>query len=112
MAFTAEQTEFLIQFLHPERTLVWASALDAKVLAPLYGVDVRTYNAIRQQFANRVWETAQELLKDPAFAQRVDKLPFETGSVVVGLGDSITDDYQSWLEILSDVLKLRRRRHA
>jgi len=110
--FTAEQINFLIQFLHPAKMLPWASGLDANALAPLYGVDVHTYRAIRERFANRVRQTAQELLADASFAQRVDMLPFARGSVVVGLGDSITDDYQSWLEILSDILLLRRPQDA
>jgi acyl-CoA thioesterase-1 len=110
--FTAEQTEFLIQFLHPEKTMPWALGLDANLLAPLYGVDVPTYSAIRQQFAKRVCEAAREHLADSSFARRVDKLPFAPGSVVVGLGDSITDDYQSWLQILRELLMLRRGQDA
>ena len=51
---------------------------------------------------------ASELLADADFAARVDRLPFAANSTVVGLGDSITDDLQSWLEILRHLLDLRR----
>jgi len=44
----------------------------------------------------------------PVFAAQVDRLPFRRGDVVVGLGDSITDDDQSWLEILRHLLEIRR----
>jgi lysophospholipase L1-like esterase len=40
----------------------------------------------------------------------VDRLPFAPGATVVGLGDSITDDDQSWLEILRHLLAERRPR--
>jgi lysophospholipase L1-like esterase len=38
----------------------------------------------------------------------VDRLPFQTGDTVVGVGDSLTDDLQSWLEIVRHLLELRR----
>ena len=47
-------------------------------------------------------------MADPDFAARVDRLPFQTGDTVVGLGDSITDDDQSWIEILRHLLAQRR----
>lgn len=105
---TAEQLEYLIQFLHPEKILSWSTTIDERVLAAIYGMDVTAYRAVRERFANRVRQTAQELLADASFAAKVDKLPFGKNSVVVGLGDSITDDLQSWLEILRDLLLLRR----
>src|SRR5690348_9727536 len=105
---TFEQTEFLIQFLHPEKILNWSTTIDERMLATIYGVDITVYRALREKFANRVRQAAQEFLGDAAFAKKVDKLPFAKNSVVVGLGDSITDDRQSWLEILGDLLSLRR----
>src|SRR5689334_18811788 len=105
---TAEQTEFLIQFLHPDKIMPWSTTIDERMLATIYGVDITVYRAAREKFANRVRQTAQELLSDASFAKKVDNLPFARGSVVVGLGDSITDDIQSWLEILRDLLALRR----
>jgi lysophospholipase L1-like esterase len=105
---TADQIEYLIQFAHPDKMLKWSTTVDERVLATIYGVDVTDYRASRARFASRVREAALDLLKDDPFARRVDKLPFAPKSVVVGLGDSITDDHQSWLEILTDLLLLRR----
>ena len=53
-------------------------------------------------------QAAEELLSDTDFAARVDQLPFAAGDTVVALGDSITDDLQSWAEILRHLLDLRR----
>jgi acyl-CoA thioesterase I len=38
----------------------------------------------------------------------VDWLPFREGDTVVGVGDSITDDLQSWLEIVRHLILERR----
>jgi lysophospholipase L1-like esterase len=78
------------------------------MLAPFFGTDVRTYREIKAAFAERARRCARELLRDEAFARCVDRLPFEASSTVVGLGDSITDDSQSWLEILRHLLAERR----
>jgi acyl-CoA thioesterase-1 len=106
--YTAEQIEYLIRFLHPKKILGWSTTIDHHVQAAIYGVDITVYRAIRERFANRVREAAQQLLADDSFARAVDKLPFAPGAVVVGLGDSITDDYQSWFELLNDLLLLHR----
>lgn len=104
-----EQRSYLIQLTHPEK--IWP-ALDEAAIAPLFGVDVGAYSRIRAGFAERAAEAAVALLDDPGFAACVDRLPFAPGATVVGLGDSITDDYQSWLEILRHVLARRRGRDA
>ncbi|HSN77276.1 MAG TPA: GDSL-type esterase/lipase family protein, partial [Anaerolineae bacterium] len=59
-------------------------------------------------FAQRDSQAAAELLANPAFAVSIDRLPFKPGAMVVGIGDSITDDLQSWLEILRHLLLQRR----
>lgn len=100
-----DQISYLIQFLHPDKG--WP-ALEETAIAPLFGVDVATYRSIRVAFAERATHAAAELLADPIFAARVDRLPFQSGATVVGLGDSITDDIQSWLEILRHLLLQRR----
>jgi lysophospholipase L1-like esterase len=104
-----EQRSYLIQFQHLDKS--WPE-LDETAIAPLFGVDVATYRRIRATFAERASNAAADLLTDPAFAARVDRLPFQPGANVVGLGDSITDDYQSWLEILRQLLKRRRPQDA
>ena len=53
-------------------------------------------------------QAAHELLADTAFAANLDRLPFAPGARVVALGDSLTDDWQSWFEILREVYAQRR----
>jgi len=105
------EIEESMQYHHPEKTLAelpGGQEIGDELLAPFFGTDVRTYREIKVAFAERARRCARELLQDARFAWLVDRLPFEPGSTVVGLGDSITDDSQSWLEILRHLLADRR----
>jgi lysophospholipase L1-like esterase len=110
--FTPEQTAYVFQFQHLEKVITDLPGVNDAAMAALFGVNAQLYRDIRDGFAQRARAAAQELLADPAFAQRVDQLPFQAGETVVGLGDSITDDDQSWLEILRHLLDLRRAEDA
>lgn len=111
MYMTPERFAYRLQFSHIGKQVAeWPGAQDVANLAAIYGVGADEYRRIKATFAANVREAAEALLADNAFAERVARLPFEKGAVVVGLGDSITDDWQSWLEILRHVLMLRRPR--
>jgi lysophospholipase L1-like esterase len=100
-----------MRYHHPEKTLATLPGgpeIRDETLAPFFGADVETYQKIRHGFVERARRCARELLEDPRFARLVDALPFEPGSTVLGLGDSITDDYQSWFEILRHLLSERQ----
>jgi acyl-CoA thioesterase-1 len=101
------EIEDAIKYHHPEKTLSTLPGgpkIGDEMLAPFFGTDVQTYREIKAVFAERARRCAYELLQEAWFARLVDRLPFESGDTVVGLGDSITDDYQSWLEILRHLL--------
>lgn len=105
------ELEESMQYHHPEKSLAelpGGQEVGDEMLAPLFGTDLRTYREIKGAFAERARWCARELLEDVRLARFVDRLPFEPGSTVVGLGDSITDDSQSWLEILRHLLAERR----
>ena len=105
------EIEESMQYHHPEKTLAdlpGGQEIGDELLAPFFGTDVRTYREIKDAFAERARQCARELLEDVRFARLVDRLPFEPGSTVVGLGDSITDDSQSWFEILRHLLAEHR----
>jgi acyl-CoA thioesterase I len=106
---TLDEAAFVIQFIHFEKLFApYGVVLDEEQLAGLYSLEVETYREVRNQFDVRSRQAAQALLADTDFAVRVDQLPFSPGATIVGLGDSITDDLQSWLEILRHLLALRR----
>jgi len=106
------EIEESMQYHHPEKMLAalpGGHEIGDEMLAPFFGTDVRTYREIKVAFAERTRRCARELLQDARFARLVDRLPFEPGSTIIGLGDSITDDSQSWLEILRHLLAERRQ---
>jgi lysophospholipase L1-like esterase len=107
------EIEEAVQYHHPEKTLAELPTrpeIREEMLAQFFRTDARTYKEIKAAFAERARRCARELLQDTRFANLVDRLPFEGGTAVVGLGDSITDDYQSWFEILRYLVEERRPR--
>lgn len=108
---TRAEIEESMQYHHPEKTLAelpGGQEIGDELIAPFFGTDISTYREIKDAFSERTRRCARELLQDARFARLVDRMPFEQGSTVVGLGDSITDDSQSWLEILRHLLNERR----
>ena len=104
-----EQLAYLVQFIHPEkRYMGFPGTLGEEAVAGLLGTDLSTYRQIRAGFAANALRAAHELLAEAGFAGSIDHLPFVPGDKIVGLGDSLTDDSQSWFEILRNVLALRR----
>ncbi len=103
-----QQLSYVLQFQHKEKLLAQIPGVNDANIAALWGIDAATYRGVRDRFARRAADAARELLADPAFAVQVDRLPFAQGATVAGLGDSITDDDQSWLEILRCLLDQRR----
>jgi len=106
--YALEERSYIIQFQHPEKILAGMPGMSDALVAMLHNIDLVTYQTIKTHFDDNARNAAMDLLSDPAFAAQVDRLPFVTGQIIVGLGDSITDDYQSWLEILRHLLALRR----
>jgi acyl-CoA thioesterase-1 len=97
-----------IRFVHPEKVYRYLPGLDDEMIAAMYGLDVATYQAVRERFEAETRAAAEDLLTDPAFSALMDRLPFVPGSTVVGIGESDMDDRLSWFEILRHLIALRR----
>ncbi|MBA2783083.1 MAG: hypothetical protein H0T74_09200 [Rubrobacteraceae bacterium] len=102
--------EKLVQFTHLEKTYGYLPGMSEATVAALLGLDEATYREIKACFDKNAREAAQELLEDSSLAGLVDRLPFQSGETVLGVGDSFTDDLQSWLEIVRHLLESRRPR--
>ena len=100
-----EQQTYLARFIHPEKTY---PALTEEMIATILAIPLVTYRQIKMEIAAAVQQSVDELLANPEFASRIDRLPFAPGSTVLGLGDSITDDSLSWIELLRQLLSKRR----
>ncbi len=105
---TFDQIVYLIQFIHPDKRYAWLPGkLSNEALSAWFGIDPEAYASIRAEFDAHVQTAAQALLNDTHFAMALDRLPIMDDEIVVGLGDSLTDDWQSWFEILHSVCAQR-----
>lgn len=100
-----EQLTALLRYSHPEKAY---PTLSEMAIAALFDIPVESWRQIKSECAAAARQAAAELLAEPDFALRVGRLPFAPGSTIVGLGDSITDDWLSWIEILRALLAIQR----
>ena len=104
---TNKLLEFMVQFYHFEKT-IWMPGIYENINADILGIGIEEYHNIKKKFIDNVHSAAMELLSDSSFSALVDQLPFGPGEKIIGLGDSITDDIQSWLEILRFMIEAKR----
>ncbi|MGW5775730.1 SGNH/GDSL hydrolase family protein [Streptomyces sp. NPDC003863] len=97
-------THKLVRFQQPEKTLRYLGELPDTRLADLFGLDTEAYRKLLKDLDDQTRHTAAELLEDPAFAERADRLPFRPGQRIVALGESTTADRLSWFSILRHLL--------
>jgi acyl-CoA thioesterase-1 len=102
--------ESLVRYTHLEKLYGYLPGMDEALMARLFGLKLEDYREVKDRFDANAREAAQELLEDASFVECVDRLPFREGETVLGVGDSFTDDLQSWLEIVRHLLEERRPR--
>jgi lysophospholipase L1-like esterase len=102
-----QMIETWVRYTHLDKLYGYLPGM-AEAVPAVYGMDAAEYEAVRSRFAERAEAAARSLLADPTFAAAVDTVPFSVGQTVLAVGDSITDDLQSWAEILAHLLRLRR----
>jgi lysophospholipase L1-like esterase len=97
----------LVQYVHLDKLYGHLPGL-ADCLPAIFGLTVEEYDASRRRFAEQAGQAAEDLLGDPVVRAQVHELPFRAGDHVLALGDSITDDLQSWVEIVRYMLAIER----
>lgn len=95
--------ERAIQFAHPDKILRGFHGVERR-MAEYFGVSEDAYGLARVAFVRRVEEAAGRLLADAAVREAVARLPLADGETVAAMGDSLTDDLQSWFEIVRVVV--------
>lgn len=99
--------KYLLQFLNLEKRFPLLPGIkNEEAIAGLVGLDIDEFKKLRSQFVSNAKQAAIELLEDPEVAEWIEELPFEPGDTIVALGDSITDDLQSWFNIFQHVLEI------
>lgn len=105
MTATADRTQ--VQYTHLEKLYGYLPGL-AESLPAIFGLEPEEYARLRHEFDETARAAAVDLLDDPELAAQVRALPFASGARILAVGDSITDDAQSWAEILRHLLDLAR----
>lgn len=106
-----EHLRWLLKVIQPARTLAslpGGAALSPETHASLLGLPPELYAAELVSMKAEVTAAARELLRDPAVAAMVDRLPLRKGAKVVAFGDSLTSEPQSWAVMLSELFSARR----
>ncbi|MFE5322192.1 SGNH/GDSL hydrolase family protein [Paenibacillus sp. NPDC056579] len=98
----------LVQSQHPEKLLPFVRNMNDRTLAAIYGTDADTYRSIIRHLTQLAQDTAREMLNDAAFANKLDRIPFQAGQTIIAVGESTTDDLLSWFELLRHLIGLRR----
>jgi acyl-CoA thioesterase I len=105
-AYTDDQRR---HFLRYTRTQRWpmlerfpiSDELHTDLLAQMLSCSPADVRALLAGLHDETRETAGRLLRDDDYRTAVGGLPFETGSSVVAVGDSITADRLGWFELLA-----------
>lgn len=100
-----------LQYTHLEKLYGYLPGM-AGAIPGIFGLDREGYDRICAGFDTAARDAAQRLLGDDVVAAQVDALPFRPDQTVLAVGDSQTDDLQSWVEILRHLLDLRRPGHG
>ena len=96
-----------VRYTHLEKLYGYLPGMVESVPA-VFGLDPAAYAELTGSFNEQARKAAEKLLADPSFAARVSELPFHAGQTVLAVGDSVTDDLQSWAEILAHLLAICR----
>ncbi|MFB4278887.1 SGNH/GDSL hydrolase family protein [Nonomuraea sp. MTCD27] len=98
--------EMWLQHTHLDKLYGYLPGM-AEALPLIFRMSRVEYRDIIARYDARAREAAEGMLADEAFAARVGALPVQPGQTILAIGDSITDDLQSWAEILRHLLDPR-----
>lgn len=99
--------KYLAQFLNIERQFpLLPGTRDVGIVAKFIGIEPQELIDIRSHFDDQAKKAALELLKDETTIEQIQQLPFRENDKILVLGDSITDDLQSWFDILVHMLEI------
>jgi lysophospholipase L1-like esterase len=108
---TSEEKEalekYLLQFLNIEKQFPLLPGIaNTEAVANIFGLEETELAKLRGTFKQNAKEAALELLKDDDVTDWIAQLPFNPDDTIVALGDSSTDDLQSWFQIFSEILNI------
>lgn len=97
-----------LRYTHLEKLYGYLPGM-ADALPGIFGLTSQEYDTQRTAYSDAARRVAADLVRDdPQVAKLVDAIPIAAGQHILAVGDSITDDLQSWAEILRHLIQLRR----
>ncbi|KGJ93912.1 SGNH/GDSL hydrolase family protein [Colwellia psychrerythraea] len=104
-----EQLQRQVQFFHPEKKYSFLrGGFSSGAHAALFGLREQFYNAMKETFSNRVNDAAKELCTNSDYVRAIKCLPIKEQGKIVVLGDSLTDDSQSWFSMIERSFEIVR----
>jgi len=101
--------KYLLQFLNIEKQFPLLPGIsNTAAVANLFGLEEDELIKLRDLYSTNAKEAALELLKDDEVMDWIDNLPFQPNDTIAAIGDSSTDDLQSWFEIFTETLSITR----
>ncbi|NQZ07883.1 MAG: hypothetical protein HRT35_12040 [Algicola sp.] len=98
-----------VQFFHPEKKYAFLrGGFSSAAHAAMFGLREQFYTSMKQVFVDRVNQSAKTLCEDNSYRDAIKAMPLKPGAKVVVLGDSLTDDSQSWFSIIEQSFALIR----
>ncbi len=99
--------EYLVQFSNIEKRFpLFQGIEDPEAVADFIGIDADNFVKIREALDQQARMAAEEIMKDAGLLEMAGKMPFKSDDTIAVIGDSITDDRQSWFHILRNLLDL------
>lgn len=100
MNFT-QQLHYMVQYFHPEKRYGFLrGGNDRSAHAALLGIRETLYHELRSKFFNNAQQVAERLSNQPEFYKKIANIQVSENAKIVAIGDSLTDDLQSWFEIM------------
>lgn len=104
-----EQLQRQVQFFHPEKKYSFLrGGFSRAAHAALFGLREQLYASMQQTFVQRVKDTAEALCDDNDYRAAIAAIPLKADAKVVVLGDSLTDDSQSWFALIEQSFAIVR----
>ncbi len=92
-----------LRYIHPRRlcsALPGVEKMAAENPAALYGVEEATFLSARERLRTHQSQAVRQLIKTPEFEAFSRRPRLDRGDVVLAIGDSLTDDSLSWIELI------------
>ena len=100
MNFT-QQLHYMVQYFHPEKRYGFLrGGNDSSAHAALLGIRETLYHELRNKFFNNAQQVAERLSNQTDFYNKIANIQVRKNGKIVVVGDSLTDDLQSWFEIM------------